>query len=274
MGRLFDNTIKTGQLSFILFYKISQDHIEMLFLAIRLRGGFNSNSTAGQFEATYKKLLVHSELSISENANCSPQDSTTIFHVTSTKKIQVQSFLDILCVEEEESFLEDNEQQNNEPEEINVYKEDVIEHIAGFVVRQLYKIINCSVCCSALDEHILIYIKNRGGLKKPSIDVINICKVTVKVFNSRVQDVSKHLENPVTYFTIKTMAQININNLFPSLSIHIASQSPINNHLLQIIQLIIKKYIVIRLHHYNKEQCQPKSRIRSQLTKQILFQHQ
>lgn len=69
IGRLFDNTVKTKQLNFILSYKISQDHIEMLFSAIRSRGGFNNNPTAAQFEAAYKRLLVRSELSISENAN-------------------------------------------------------------------------------------------------------------------------------------------------------------------------------------------------------------
>jgi len=105
-----------------------------------------------------------------------------------------------------------------------------------------------------MDRYTLIYIKNRGSPKKPSIDVINICKITEKVFNSWIQDVSKHSENRTTYLTIKTMSQININNLLPSLDIHIASQSPINNHDLQIIKLVIKKYIVIRLHHYNKEQ--------------------
>lgn len=259
MGRLFDNVIKTGQLTFLLSYKISQDHIEMLFSAIRSRGGFNNNPTAGQFEATYKKLLVHSELSISENANCSPQDSTTILHVTSSKKKLEENFLDVLCVEEEESFLDDSDEQIIEPEDFNIYKEDVIQHIAGFVVRQLIKIINCSVCCSALEDrymhHTLIDIKTRGGLKKPSIDVINICKIAEKVFTSRIQDLSRHSGNPINYLTIKTMAQLNINNLFISLNVHIASQSPINNHLLQIIKLIIKKFIVIRLHHHNKEQC-------------------
>lgn len=162
MGRLFDNVIKTRQLTFLISYKISQDHIEMLFSAIRSRGGFNNNPTAGQFEATYKKL-VHSELSISENANCLLQDSTTILHVTSSKKKLENNFLDILCVEEEESFLDDSGEQNIEPEEFNIYKEDVIQHIAGFVVRQLSKIINCSVCCSALEDrymhHTLIDIK-------------------------------------------------------------------------------------------------------------------
>lgn len=277
MSRLFDNVIKTGQLSFILSYKISQDHIEMLFSAIRSRGGFNNNPTASQFEATYKKLLIHSELSISENANCAPQDTTKILHISSSKKIQEQNFLDILCVEEEESFSDDFE-QNNEPEEVNVYKEDVIEHIAGFVLKQLNKIIDCPVCCSALQDkyrhHTLIDIKNRGGLMKPSTDVIHICKITEKIFISRIHEIPKLLGNPINYLTIKTMSQINISSLFTVLNVHILSQSPINNHLLQIIKLIIKKYIVIRLHHYNKEQCQPKFRIRSQLTKQILFQHQ
>lgn len=277
MSRLFDNVIKTGQLSFILSYKISQDHIEMLFSVIRSRGGFNNNPTASQFEATYKKLLVHSELAISENANCAPQDTTNILHASSSKPIQEQNFLDILCVEEEESFTNESE-QNNEPEQVNVYKDDVIEHIAGFVVKQLNKIIDCSVCCSALEDkyrkHTLIDIKNRGGLKKPSVDVIKICRITEKIFISRIHEIPKLSGNPINYLTIKTMSQININSLFTILNVHILSQSPINNHLLQIIKLIIKKYIVIRLHHYNKEQSQPKCRIRSHLTKQILFQHQ
>lgn len=107
MGRLFNNVVKTRQLSFILSYKISQDHIEMLFSAIRSRGGFNNNPTAAQFEAAYKRLLVHSELSITKNANCSAQDNTTILHVSSHKKKKVENFQDILCVEEEDSIDED-----------------------------------------------------------------------------------------------------------------------------------------------------------------------
>jgi len=88
MNRLFDNIIKTRQLSFKLSYKILQDHIEILFSAIWSRGSYNNNPATSQFEATYKKLLVHSELSISVNANCSPQDSTTILYITSSKKKQ------------------------------------------------------------------------------------------------------------------------------------------------------------------------------------------
>lgn len=275
IGRLFDNTVKTKQLNFILSYKISQDHIEMLFSAIRSRGGFNNNPTAAQFEAAYKRLLVRSELSISENANCSAQDNTSILHVSSNKKKMVENFHDVLCVEEE-SFVDKDE--DNKLEDINVYKEDVTEHISGFVVKQIKKIINCHICCNALEDstrqYSLIDIKNRGELIKPSIDITRICKITEKIFTSRIIEVPKHLEDPIQFLMLKTMAHINITNVFNCLNEHILTQSPINNHLLQIIKLIIKKYLTIRLHHHNKELSQPKSRIRTHLTKMILFKHQ
>jgi len=37
INRLFDNIIKPGLMSFILSYKLSQDHLEMLFSAVRAR---------------------------------------------------------------------------------------------------------------------------------------------------------------------------------------------------------------------------------------------
>ncbi|XP_025422578.1 uncharacterized protein LOC112692199 [Sipha flava] len=157
--------------------------MEILFSAIRSSECFINNPTASQFEATLKKLLVHSELSISKNANCAPQDTTNILHAVSSKEILGQNFLNILCMEEKESFTDEPE-QNNKPEEINDYKEHIIEHIAGFVVKQLHEIIDCSICFSVLEDqfrkHTFIDIKNRGGLKKPSFDVIKICKITEK----------------------------------------------------------------------------------------------
>lgn len=251
----------------------------MLFSAIRSRGGFNNNPTAAQFETAYKRLLVRSELSISKNANCSAQDNTTILHVSSYKKKVVENFHDILCVKEK-NFINEDVQTNELPtiSILNDYKNDVIEHVSGFVVKQLKNQVNCYVCCDALQDytipHTLIDIKNRGGLIKPLIDVIHICKVAEKTFISRIHDVPKHLKDPVNFLITKSMTHIKINNLFNCLNDHILTQSPINNHLLQIVQLIIKKYIIIRLHHHNKELSQPINRIRSYLTKVILFKNQ
>lgn len=48
-------------LEYILTYKLSQDHLELFFGAIRARDGLNNNSTAKQFESAYRRLLVHSQ---------------------------------------------------------------------------------------------------------------------------------------------------------------------------------------------------------------------
>jgi len=46
-------------LKFIPSYKMSQDHIELLFGCIRAHNGCNNNPTARQFVAIYKKILVN-----------------------------------------------------------------------------------------------------------------------------------------------------------------------------------------------------------------------
>lgn len=81
---VFDDVIKNGILDFFLSYKISQDHLEMFFSAIRAKGGFNNNPTASQFEAAYKRLIIHNEIKLSSFANCEPQDLTSILFVTSS----------------------------------------------------------------------------------------------------------------------------------------------------------------------------------------------
>ena len=47
-------------LKYLLTYKLSQDHLELFFGAMRSGGGCNDNPTVQQFVATYKRLLLHS----------------------------------------------------------------------------------------------------------------------------------------------------------------------------------------------------------------------
>ncbi|CAI6377671.1 unnamed protein product [Macrosiphum euphorbiae] len=59
-----------GLLEYLLTYKLSQDHLEIFFSAVRPRSGFSNNPTAAQFEAAYKRLLIHTEImTCSESAN-------------------------------------------------------------------------------------------------------------------------------------------------------------------------------------------------------------
>ncbi|KAL4126994.1 hypothetical protein QTP88_011192 [Uroleucon formosanum] len=111
-----------------------QDHIEMLFSAIRAKGGFNNNPTVSQFEAAYKSIIVHSEIKSSSSANCMALDDTTILTVSSSNikvKDTQSELLDLLCVAGTDDLENDNL--------LSVYQHsnfinDVVASIAGFVV--------------------------------------------------------------------------------------------------------------------------------------------
>lgn len=162
------------------------------------------------------------------------------------------------------------------------YTHNVIEYIAGFVARKLKKKILCNECVlviissESIDQSSptsLLCVKNKGGLIKPSEDVVNICKVAESTFKSNIGKISKQ-GNIIQYLIIKSSAHLKINSLFTAISNHILNQSPLSNHLLQIVNLILKIYLTIRLHHFNKTNSQPQIRIRSFLTKQIHFKNQ
>ena len=77
---LFNELVRNTNVSmtYLLTYKQSRDHLELFFVAIRLSGGWNNNSTTTQFMAAYKRLLLRHEVSAS--GNCTALDATNILH--------------------------------------------------------------------------------------------------------------------------------------------------------------------------------------------------
>ncbi|KAL4156145.1 hypothetical protein QTP88_000180 [Uroleucon formosanum] len=115
------------------------DHIEMLFSAIRAKGGFNNNPTVSQFEAAYKSIIVHSEIKSSSSANCMALDDTTILRVSSSNikvKDTQSELLDLLCVAGTDDLENDNSLSVNQHSN---FINDVVACIAGFVVRKIKK---------------------------------------------------------------------------------------------------------------------------------------
>lgn len=87
---IYDRYVKPDDavLLFLLTYKLSQDHLELLFAAIRARSGWCPNPTASQFISAYKRLLVRHDVKIS-SGNTQLLDNTKILHVTVEKKNQI-----------------------------------------------------------------------------------------------------------------------------------------------------------------------------------------
>ena len=67
-------TRDNNPLKYILTYKFSQDHLELLFSKIRLRGGHNNNPTVVQLKAALRSILLRNSIEPARTGNCTNFD--------------------------------------------------------------------------------------------------------------------------------------------------------------------------------------------------------
>lgn len=180
-------------LKYLRTYKFSQDHLELFFAAVRAAGGSNNNPTARVFVAIYKRLLMRSSIG-GGKGNCVPQDNTSLLHVFDEICVQENKVLTITDVSIRKKYgLDDKPPLQIEDEFCDVpditvnlseFQGAVIPYIAGYVGRTLDRQMECGECCEALGSKAhttsssFIRFKDKGGLFKPSKDVIKICEET------------------------------------------------------------------------------------------------
>ncbi|KAJ8974686.1 hypothetical protein NQ317_019842 [Molorchus minor] len=220
-----------ASIKFLLSYKLSQDHLETYFSALRSRGGHNNNPTALQFKTAYKRFLVRHQISASKFANCSILDSTTILFVgAGAKSRTVDSLVDNL---ESDDIIEHDHDYFSFLLTLSPFIEEIVKYISGFVVRKVKNIIKCRFCLDQLESvqlsSTLLTIKKYGNLTMASEDVNKICL-----------NLEKLIRQYKNVFHNEAM-----NN-------HILSQDLLDNHRIQLIKLISAVYLKIRLHHEAK----------------------
>lgn len=208
---LYDEICKTQQLlKYIPFYKISQDHVELFFGCIRHHGRHNNNPTTHQFKAAIKKILVHTELRNEQNGNCIPLEHISILHVSSVNKISKSEDIinmtsrlsrmvndTTICTNEDKKkdqfHIIVDHNYLTDIREISEFSQNVIEYIAGYVVKQLKEKLHCEECLNVLTDidvnnNNLISVKNirQGTLIQPSKDVITICNKCERIIRHAV----------------------------------------------------------------------------------------
>ena len=140
--------------SYVLTYKFSQDHLELLFSCIRSLNGFNNNPDLQQFKSAIKRILLRASVTGSKYGNCENFDSVSspIFALTWKRKRSP------LCDKlDDDSNKEDDELKKirdfvDDERSMSVYKEAILAYIGGFVVRKMRKSLSCNVCTDALLE--------------------------------------------------------------------------------------------------------------------------
>lgn len=186
---------------YLLTYKLSQDHLEVYFSAVRRRGGYNNNPTAYEFINIFKRLLVHTHVKGSDKGNCLLLDETKLLQVPENELLE-SSEIDFSLDESEvnpDCFQISNGKLQQSTDFYGSYDNlkyvnDVVIYIAGCVVNSVLRRKICFSCppllCRLSNEDSqseILDLKNRGGLVKPCDDVISVCQIAERLFRLMYQ---------------------------------------------------------------------------------------
>jgi len=282
-------------LQYLLTYKLSQDHLELFFGCIRLRGGCNNNPTATQFVAAYKHLLVHHEVKVT-NGNCQTLDHITILSANTLWNEKVTHQQDSAHTIAKNMITYDlipitatdiNFDEIPDPIQLSRYVENAVAYIAGYVTRNLLKHLSCRICAVALTKEDtkcdrnqchLIHVKDRGGLITPSTTTVAVCAEAERCFQrlkvSQPPSCPNFAETVMLCVTENVMTRQQA--VFPQLHNHMFDTEPENNHVIHLVKAVAQEYIKIRLYHWGKEYSNQITgpKVRKSLSKLILFRHQ
>lgn len=270
-------------LTYLLPYKTSQDHIEMFFSCVRARGGANDNPTALQFMFIIRKLLFRNSVRPSINANCTNPDyeNSAILEFRSAKRSIVE---DDNTTEENETDKSDVLMHLVDRTDLSDYKNNILYYISGYIVMKIVDKLTCQHCRALLITHrthndhgYLIDVcefssftafVDRGGLKYASTFVFNVVKYIEKLFLVMSPDLQS--------LNMKKMLNMTVHQFSPKIK-HILPAHPTSDesHELELIKCIGQKYLNLRLKSYGKtlslKHVGNKATLRQQLRKTVLF---
>ena len=282
-----------AKLKYLLMYKVSQDHIELFFAAVRSAGGWNNNPTTRHFIATYKQLLMRHRIE-GGNGNCSPQDDTRILDSvedqcpinscqTGTSDISIARRYDLNL--RQPAAIDHDYCDVSNAIKLSEYKEEAISYIAGFVAKMVKKQIVCPTCTGALTvpkegaKMSFVVWKNNGGLTIPSSSLLKICHETEKCLIRMLNTTSGKLpqcSGIVNAIATAVLSTCIGSDIFETLDEHMYDCTATNNHIASLVKCCSQCYSKIRMHHLAKvhtAKLQGK-KVRKQLSKLILFSHQ
>ena len=148
MFSLPDNPFK-----YLLTYKFSQDHIELLFSCIRSRGGWNNNPNALQFKYAIRKMLMRNAITASKYANCVDftgcNSIIPIFH-TRKHRQSTNNNAEQPSLTKDESSVTFSMCEHLSKEGHSEFTKNVLFYIAGYIVSKLIKTEACPACKKSL----------------------------------------------------------------------------------------------------------------------------
>jgi len=213
----------------------------------------------------------------SNAANITQQNHTDLLHLSPDASRDSQF--------EPVQFATDHDHDYNQLRHLSLLVSNVLEYIAGWVIRKLSPHIACSECLCALtvtandstQTDSLLEIKNNGGLMKPSAGLMTIIKHTEKVMRESI-NIHKVAKQDKWGQKLETLVLQRLpSNIFPELCQHVTdTQYGIDSHYSDLVRNICHAYLKMRRFHVVnitnrklKGHC-----VRQTLTTTILFKNQ
>lgn len=251
LKNLYEEHLKSY--AFFLTYRLSQDHIELLFNCIRRRGGWNNNPSAVQLRGTFRSILL--------GAGCRSANFGNVLPLDDTPPAAYEP--------EEDGILE-------EMLPLTEYVEDVVEYIGGWVIRKAMSRIGCFTCIGCLEQPnpsratSLISLKDYGhALKCPSHDLMSLLLLCESLLRQSL---------PFTRILSNVLRRYGkMGSLFHEAEHHFADMTHgVSSHYYSLVKFCAETYLNLRMHHMarlenDEHRRQSKRQLFNKLT---LFAHQ
>lgn len=209
---------------YLLTYKYSQDHIELLFSCIRSKGGWNNNPNSLQLKYALRKMVFRNAVKASKHSNCiefSDYSSSIIpiFHQPKHRSPLIEEKPEVKdgnnFTTSEQMLVEQLEQRGH-----SKLIDNILFYIGRFIIMKILKSVTCTACRSCLTssltiptlEHDYCGLKsarnysdppasaftqfvNRGGLTNPSKSVFTVLMYAEHVFKAIVSKDGKQINS-------------------------------------------------------------------------------
>lgn len=249
---IYKDYVETDKMNELITHRFSQDLLESFFSCVRGMNGFNDNPNAQQFEAAYRKLLVHNDVMSSEKANCI-DSGTKILTVSSQRKKMPSSStteeIDPRLFEDwEDIFRFDN------------YIDDTHSHSVAYMASMIEtkiiqgkrptRLVKCQRCIDAFVENELIedsfirFKARRTNITQPCKSSFEICKI-IETFLKPHEDKSFSYNAAV----IHVLRNLDFDVLYPSSNFENHSEA---GHKYELVKKIVETFMNMRSVHVAK----------------------
>lgn len=252
--------------NYVLTYKFSQDHLELLFGQIRQRGGSNNNPNVIQLKTAIKQILLKNSLKLNTNGNCNTFDDDVMCSIFDFKWNKNVHFDGNESDDNDYNILNRFQLIDNLSPYVQSAKENILYYILGYIIMKIITKIECDSCRKCLfnekSDHNyhcsstyakFVNLRQNGGLISGSESAFKIIIEAEKVLLSLTNNLT-HLNVPNLNKKIIYQCSNKLttdHNIFSKLDCN--STILERPHKMVLITVLINRYLSIRLKSFSKQ---------------------